>query len=211
MTVMTEDVPEEGRSARKRRAIITAASEVFLSNGYLGTSMDEIAARAAVSKQTVYKHFADKEKLFTSIILGSTDQAQQRFAAMTLDEEPDLATGLRNLARRLAKIVIQPEMMRLRRIIIGEADRFPEVARTWYEQGPGRVVDTLAVRFAELADRGLLRTEDPRLAAAQFNWLVLSIPLNEIMFRGNDEDFPDAELDRIADEGARVFLAAYRA
>jgi TetR/AcrR family transcriptional repressor of mexJK operon len=211
MTVMTEDVPEEGRSARKRRAIITAASEVFLSNGYLGTSMDEIAARAAVSKQTVYKHFADKEKLFTSIILGSTDQAQQRFAAMTLDEEPDLATGLRNLARRLAKIVIQPEMMRLRRIIIGEADRFPEVARTWYEQGPGRVVDTLAVRFAELADRGLLRIEDPRLAAAQFNWLVLSIPLNEIMFRGNDEDFPDAELDRIADEGARVFLAAYRA
>ena len=211
MTVMTEDVAEEGRSARKRRAIMTAASEVFLSNGYLGTSMDEIAARAAVSKQTVYKHFADKEKLFTSIILGSTDQAQQRFAAMTLEEEPDLATGLRNLARRLAKIVIQPEMMRLRRIIIGEADRFPEMARTWYEQGPGRVVDTLAVRFAELADRGLLRIEDPRLAAAHFNWLVLSIPINEIMFRGNDEDFPDAELDRIADEGARVFLAAYGA
>jgi TetR/AcrR family transcriptional regulator, mexJK operon transcriptional repressor len=56
---------EEGRSARKRRAIMEAATTVFLGKGYLGTSMDEIAALAAVSKQTVYKHFADKEGLFT--------------------------------------------------------------------------------------------------------------------------------------------------
>ena len=52
---------DEGRSARKRRAILEAATTRFLRNGYRGTSMDEIAARAAVSKQTVYKHFADKE------------------------------------------------------------------------------------------------------------------------------------------------------
>jgi TetR/AcrR family transcriptional regulator, mexJK operon transcriptional repressor len=206
---MTENLAEEGRSARKRRAILAAANEVFLSNGYLGTSMDEIAARAAVSKQTVYKHFADKEQLFTSIILGSIDQAQERFSAMTIDEDKDLADGLRDLARRLAKIVIQPELIRLRRIIIGEADRFPSVARTWYEQGPERLSDTLAKRFADLAERGKLRIADPKLAASHFSWLVLSIPLNEIMFRGNDEDFPDAELDRLADEGARVFLAAY--
>jgi TetR/AcrR family transcriptional regulator, mexJK operon transcriptional repressor len=206
---MTESPLDERRSARKRRAILTAASEVFLSNGYLGTSMDEIAARAAVSKQTVYKHFADKENLFTSIMLGSVDQAQERIAGITLDEDADLRAGLANLARQLIRVVIRPEMMRLRRIIIGEAERFPKVARTWYQQGPGRVVDSLATRFAGLAERGLLRVEDPRLAAAHFNWLVLSIPLNEIMFRGNDEAFPDEELDRIADEGARVFLAAY--
>src|SRR5437870_1635054 len=50
-----QDMAEEGRSIRKRRAIVEAAEEVFLSNGYVGTSMDEIAARASVSKQTVYK------------------------------------------------------------------------------------------------------------------------------------------------------------
>src|SRR2546425_4547113 len=61
---------EEGRSARKRRMIMEAATTLFLRNGYQGTSMDEIAALAAVSKQTVYKNFADKERLFSDIVLG---------------------------------------------------------------------------------------------------------------------------------------------
>ncbi|WP_030040457.1 TetR/AcrR family transcriptional regulator, partial [Streptomyces resistomycificus] len=55
----------EGRSARKRQAILEAATEVFLNKGYLGTSMDEVAALASVSKQTVYKNFTDKQRLFT--------------------------------------------------------------------------------------------------------------------------------------------------
>ena len=54
----------ESRSARKRRAIVEAATTLFLENGYRGTSMDQIAAVARVSKQTVYKHFSDKEALF---------------------------------------------------------------------------------------------------------------------------------------------------
>jgi TetR/AcrR family transcriptional repressor of mexJK operon len=61
----------EHTSARKRRAIIEAATTVFLSNGYLGTTMDEIAARARVSRQTVYKHFADKERLFSEIVTAN--------------------------------------------------------------------------------------------------------------------------------------------
>ena len=56
------DPDDQRRSARKRRAILDAAATTFLSNGYLGTSMDEIAALAHVSKQTVYKHFADKRE-----------------------------------------------------------------------------------------------------------------------------------------------------
>src|SRR4030095_5552040 len=57
------DLMEEGGSARKRRAIVEAATAVFRGNGYLGASMDEIAALAAVSKQTVYQHFDDQEGL----------------------------------------------------------------------------------------------------------------------------------------------------
>src|SRR5437868_81719 len=56
---------DPGRSARKRRAIMEAATTLFLRNGYQGTSMDDIAAAAAVSKQTVYKNFGDKGRLFT--------------------------------------------------------------------------------------------------------------------------------------------------
>jgi AcrR family transcriptional regulator len=68
MTMHNGESPHEdqGRSARKRSAILEAATTVFLDNGYLGTSMDEIAALARVSKQTVYKHFADKERLLSN-------------------------------------------------------------------------------------------------------------------------------------------------
>ena len=64
----------ERRSDRKRRAILEAATEAFLRHGFLGTSMDEIAAAAAVSKQTVYKHFSDKESLFREIVTTTVDE-----------------------------------------------------------------------------------------------------------------------------------------
>src|SRR5207244_1010955 len=68
------EAAEAGRSARKRQAILDAATTIFLRQGYLGTSMDEIAARAGVSKQTVYKHFADKERLFVEIVVATVDE-----------------------------------------------------------------------------------------------------------------------------------------
>ena len=71
---------------------------------------------------------------------------------------------------------------------------------------PGTVLD-----HAFLADRGLLRIADPLLAAQHLNWSILAIPLNEAMFRRADEGFAPADLERWADEGVRVFLAAYAA
>jgi AcrR family transcriptional regulator len=190
-----------------------SAAEVFLRKGYLGTSVDEIAAQAGVSKQTVYKHFTDKERLFTDVVLGTIDQMQERFGALTigLEHTEDVERDLRNLARRLVTLVIRPELAQLRRIVIGEFERFPEVARTWYEQGPQRVVTTLAPRLEQLSQRGLLRIDDPLLAAQHFNWLVLSIPLNGLMFGVPEEPYTQADLERFADEAVRVFLAAYRA
>jgi AcrR family transcriptional regulator len=86
------DVPdEEGRSARKHRLIMEAATAAFLRNGYLGTSVDEIAAAAGVSKPTVYKLFTDKERLFTEFALGTIDQVSEPFFAAigTLEEGAD--------------------------------------------------------------------------------------------------------------------------
>lgn len=129
---------------------------------------------------------------------------------MTLQESTGrFSTGCGQLARRYVSIVMQPQLLRLRRIIIGEADRFPGVARTWYQQGPERVAATLGARFQKLAQRGLLRMDDPVEAANQFNWLVLSIPLNKLMFYGDEAAFSKEELDHYADSGVRVFLAAY--
>ena len=201
----------EPRSARKRRAILDAATEVFLGSGYRGASMDEIAARAAVSKQTVYKHFADKERLFSEIVTATVDAASDPVhdEVRRLRDSGDLEADLRDLARRQLTKVMQPRLLALRRLVIAESARFPELGRLFYERGPGRTMAALADTFDRLGARGVLQVEDPQLAAAHFNWLIMSSPLNEAMLLGVDEPPPAAELDRHVKAGVRVFLAAY--
>jgi TetR/AcrR family transcriptional repressor of mexJK operon len=203
--------PEEHRSVRKRRAIVEAATTVFLRNGYLGTSMDEIAALAGVSKQTVYKHFADKQRLFSEIVSSTVDEVSEAVHAevLELEDSGDVDADLGDLARRQLVAVMQPRLLQLRRLVIGEANRFPELGRIFYERGPGRTLAALATAFEHLDARGELDLDDPLLAAQHFNWLIMSSPLNEAMLLGRDDPPARADLDRYADTGVRVFLAAY--
>jgi TetR/AcrR family transcriptional regulator, mexJK operon transcriptional repressor len=189
-----------------------AATTVFLRNGYVGASMDEVAAVAAVSKQTVYKHFVSKERLFTDIVLGSVGQVDELFrtAVESLRDTDNLDKDLGELARRFIMFILQPDVMRLRRLVIAEADRFPEVGRTFYAQGPERVAAALAECFEHLTERGLLHVDDPLLAAYHFCWLILSIPWNKVLLCGSDQQPTPAELEHFAESGLRVFLAAYR-
>jgi TetR/AcrR family transcriptional regulator, mexJK operon transcriptional repressor len=207
-----DEFEDERRSTRKRRAILDAATTVFLSNGYLGTSMDEIAALARVSKQTVYKHFTDKERLFSEIVTATVDEIANPNTdeVLNLRDTGDVERNLRGFARRQLRAVMEPRLLQLRRLVIGEAGRFPQLGRLFYERGPGRTIDALATRFERLSSRGALELDDPRLAAAHFNWLVMSIPLNQAMLLGEDEPATSSELDRYADAGVRAFLAAYR-
>jgi TetR/AcrR family transcriptional regulator, mexJK operon transcriptional repressor len=207
------------RKARPRRAgrlasagvIREAATTLFLRSGYLGTSMEEVATVAGVSKQTVYTHFADKERLFTDLILGATNRADDFLQYMTtvLQDTDDLETDLRQVARRYLGTVLQPELLLLRRLVIGESGRFPELAHTYYERAPERTLDTLASSFQRLAERGLLRLDDAPLAARHFAYLVLGAPLDRAMFCGGDGEMTPAELERQADAAVRAFLAAY--
>jgi TetR/AcrR family transcriptional repressor of mexJK operon len=203
---------DDRRSAPKHRAILEAATTVFLNNGYLGTSMDEIAALARVSKQTVYKHFADKERLFVEIVTNTVNEISDPVyeEVLNLADSGDIEADLRDLARRLLKGVMQPRLLQLRRLVIGEASRFPALGRTFYERGPGRTIAALATTFERLAARGVLRLEDPELQAIHFNWLIMSAPLNQAMLLGSDEPPTPANLKRHADSAVRVFLAAYR-
>ena len=205
------DLRPEGRTARKRRAILEAGASLFLRNGYRGTSMDEITALAGVSKQTVYKQFADKESLFSEIVISTVEEVAEPIhgEVLELQDGGDLEADLRGLARQLLGRVMQPRILQLRRLVIGEAGRFPELGRTFYEQGPGRTIAALATVFERLADRSVLQLDDPLLAAAHFNWLVMSIPLNRAMLLGEDAPPASAELNRYADAGVRAFLAAY--
>jgi AcrR family transcriptional regulator len=210
---MAADLQNEPRSARKRKAILDAATTVFLRGGYRGTSMDEIAALAGVSKQTVYKHFADKERLFAEIVTTTVDEVSEPVhnEVLNLADSGDVEADLRDLARRQIAAVMQPRLLQLRRLVIGEAARFPELGRTFFEHGPGRTLEALATAFERLAERGALQLDDSREAAAHFNWLIMSSPLNQAMLLGRDDPPPARELERVADAGVRVFLAAYGA
>jgi TetR/AcrR family transcriptional regulator, mexJK operon transcriptional repressor len=201
----------ETRSTRKRRTILDAAAAAFLDNGYARTSMDEIAALAGVSKPTVYKHFASKERLFSEIVLTTIDKFTEPFydEVRSLEDSDDIEIELRHLAHRLLGMVMKPELLQIRRLVIGEAGSFPDLGRTFHERGPGRAIAALTTEFELLAERGALRLDDPPLAAAHFNWLILSIPLNQAMLCGGDEPPTQIELERYADGGVCAFLAAY--
>jgi AcrR family transcriptional regulator len=205
----------EGRTPRKRRAILAAATEVFLQHGYLGASMDEVAAKAGVSKQTVYKQFENKERLFAEIVLGTSDQLMDGLVqayAETLDGAADAREGLRGLARRLLDSLTAGSVLQLRRLVIAEADRFPEVCGAWFTSGFEKSLEALGEALTQLTDRGLLRElDDPTLAAYQFAGLVMYKPMNRAMFAGTMERPKPGELDKLADQATEVFLAAYGA
>jgi TetR/AcrR family transcriptional regulator, mexJK operon transcriptional repressor len=198
------------RAERKRAAILDAAGQVFLAKGYVGTSMDEIASVAAVSKQTVYKHFADKETLFHELITATVHTTGGSGADdPVLTGDQPFGDELAAYARHLLHGVMQPHVLQLRRLVIGEATRFPALGRSFYDLGLARTIDALSVVLARLADYGHLRLDDPRLAAEHFIWLVLSIPLNRAMLLGDNHGIRAEDLDHYADAGVVAFLASY--
>jgi|HubBroStandDraft_6_1064221.scaffolds.fasta_scaffold88662_3 TetR/AcrR family transcriptional repressor of mexJK operon len=200
------------RSADKRSSILNAAAEIFLNGGFLGTSMDEIAAKARVAKQTVYAHFSNKRDLFVAMVSALTNQASDRVhvGVPEFHEGDDLKRYLTDYAVRQLQIVLTPRIIRLRRLVISEVSRFPELGEALYSGGPGRSIISLAAIFERLAERGVLAIRNPSLAASQFNWLVMSAPLNRAMLLGDDAIPSASELQKHAAESVQLFLAAYR-
>jgi TetR/AcrR family transcriptional repressor of mexJK operon len=209
----SQQAPPKKRAGRLASGgvILDAATTLFLRHGYAGTSMDEIAALAGVSKQTVYTHFADKERLFSDLVLRNTDRVDEFVDTLPrlLPDGDELEKDLRSLARRYITTVIQTRVLQLRRLVIAEGSQFPDLARTYYERVPERVLVALGSHLQRLAERGLLRLEDPQLAANHFAGLILWMPLDRAMFRRDEESLTTEELKRLADAGVRVFLAAY--
>jgi len=199
----------ERRSDRKRRALL-AATEVFLEKGYDCTSMDEVTAKAAISKPTLYKYFFDKERLFAEIVRDSSGEIDDlvRLAAEWMAGKRSVESGLIVLARRVISTLTQPRRLRLRRLVVANAERFPDVGRDWYEQGFERVLATLAISLQSLADRKLLRVNDPLLAANHFVGMLLWVPIDRAMFTGDSNSSPE-ELERYAVAAVRAFLAGY--
>jgi TetR/AcrR family transcriptional repressor of mexJK operon len=201
----------EGRSARKHREILEAATELFLKDGYHATSLDDVAGLASVSKQTIYNHFPDKESLFRTVVLsvGEISSGFIERAVIPLAVNGDPEAGLRKFASDYIATVMQPRVLELRRLVIAESGRFPDLARAYYDLVPEPVLKALASLIATWQHLGLLQEADTRLAAAHLAWLILW-PVDKAMFLGAKHGFADQELARVADAGVEAFVAAYR-
>jgi len=206
-------MPAPNRNAAKRDAIRRAALDVFLRRGYTTASVDEIVTESGVSRQTVYNNFGGKEGLFLAVV----DDVLDRFlAAMTavvdevaLGESDDLARDLARLGAGWVALALQPEMAGLRRLIVGEAAAFPNLAAEWRDRGPDRAQAMLRREFERLAERGRIDLgRDPALTIMLYSQSVLLIPNQLVLLSAQLS--PDPEMiDRYVGEAVAMFLARY--
>lgn len=204
-----ESLSQDPRVARSKALIVGAATAEFLEKGFAATSLDDVALRAGVSKRTIYNNYEGKEQLFQEVLAMALNRAET-FAvevASALGHSEEIGSELRAAASSLARAVLDDRIVLLRRLLIGEANRFPDMATEYYRRAPGRVLDALAGALRRYTQKGLLAVDDPALAAEHLAYLVLGASLDQALF-GVESPSP-AEMERLAEAGVVVFLRAY--
>lgn len=186
-----------------------AAWQVFLRHGFTDTSVDAIAAEAGVSKQTIYNHFGDKHALFGAVIetaqVHAARESQACFNEFT--ESGDLDRDLRAAVGIWVKLVAGRQATALRRVIIAEQLRHPELTDQWANARPA-FEGALAEEIQRQVRRGVLDVEDAALAAHQLAQLTASEAINQSLY-GRRELSP-AEIQKITDDGVTMWLRCYR-
>lgn len=208
----TQKTLREG-SAAKRSAILDAARELFLRNGVDRVSMDSIAAEAGVSKRTVYDYFGDKQNLFRSILAeasesldASVQQAlEQHFRPdVQITTTAQLEQALVALAIDLGtSIVGSPDYAAVFALVAQQRLRTQTIDDDVSTEIPEQALEDLIARFV---DRGLLDTDNPRLAAEHFSALT-------VLYAANDQPVPsradNGRIRQIMVDGVHAFMRAY--
>ncbi|MBP1850550.1 TetR/AcrR family transcriptional regulator [Rhizobium halophytocola] len=198
--------------AGKRDLIIEAAAEIFAEVGYATASIDGIASRAGVSRQTVYNQFGDKEKVFKEVVGEITQRSSAGFFSV-LDTFPDNPADLEAeltafTVRMLKTAACNPHSRWLTRLIEREGQRYPALFATWREYGPGKKYPAVAARFAQLAHAGHLQIDDPSLAARQYMALCMADIRSDMQLGIQPAD---AEIELMAANAVKTFLRAFSA
>lgn len=162
-------MPAEKSRPDKHDAITRAASEMFLAEGFDRASLDQIAQRAGVSKQTIYSHFADKQALFLAICTELTEKLTIPLRRPR-SESGDLRSILQRLGEDALAMMLHPASLDLHRLIVGASGRFPELGQAAYDAGAGRMIAELSALLEERSRSGdglsrrLTREQAERLA-----------------------------------------------
>jgi TetR/AcrR family transcriptional repressor of mexJK operon len=194
--------------SRKRRAILDAAAELFVGQGYGAVSMDAVAKAAGVSKATLYAHFTGKDALFAEIVGERLSQVQRETEASG-DHALPPRDSLRAMCRRWLRFMLAPRTLAIYRIVIGEGARFPDLARAFHAAGPGRGLAWLGAWIAEEKARGRLRADtEARLAAEH----MIGLLRGELYLRcvlGLHAAPDEAEIDGVVEPAVETFLRAF--
>ncbi|WP_306371112.1 TetR/AcrR family transcriptional regulator [Nocardiopsis sp. CC223A] len=197
-------------SVQKREAALAAAERQFLATGYESVTMDSIAGESGIAKQTLYSHFGSKRALFLELVTAKTVAASEHVLAedgVRIEPGCDPRAVLGEVLRAQLATVLDPSILGLRRLVIGEATRSPELAAALYEHGPRRAITSLAAILRALADLAILRVPDPELAATHLNWLVMGEPVNRAMLLGDEAArLSGAEVERHVEAALDTFL-----
>ena len=152
----------------KRRLILDGARAVFAELGYERATVDQIAARAGVSKATVYNHFQDKKALFVAAVVESCDDIRAGFEPCLRAPVGEVEQVLQVIGEQLMSTSLSPTVVSLYRQAIAEAERIPEIGRMVFEHGTVPIQEAVASYLRRWDEAGVLRVEDPRSAAISF-------------------------------------------
>lgn len=193
----------------KAMAIMTAAKELFLEQGFGAVSMDQIARQAGVSKATVYAHFVSKEKLFAEMVFRACI-AKAHAVLPELQADSDIEAALEEIAHIVVDHLLSPEPLAVYRIIMAEGPRFPELPKAFFGNGPLPMIRRLTDFFENANRLGLLSVPDTRLAAEQMVWLVRGpLGVRRLFTTDVPADFPAEE--NVIKGAARMIHSTYRA
>ncbi|WP_200824723.1 TetR/AcrR family transcriptional regulator [Nonomuraea solani] len=199
--------PSGKRAERNRQAIVAAAGEMFIREGF-DAGMDQIAAAAGVSKVTVYNHFGSKEELFIEVVGQAMGAAHTTMAEVRtrLAETGDVRETLVQTARAMVAAATDPARLALRNLVTGELRRFPDLGTAYQRRGPAQSAAALGEVFRDLCERGLLTIPDLELAVVQF----FGLTLYHHLIAGSIGAGVRPELaDRLIADGVDLFLTRY--
>ena len=187
-------------SRKKREQILEAAMHTFLELGYEGASMNLVAERAGVIKQTIYSHFQDKEGLFICVISSLTvDHVQHIFTKPTVESQSPEQI-LRTLAQTLASRQFDPRFTKLFRIVIGESGRFPKIAQL-YTRATIKPGSELLIQY--LRNHPDIHLPDPEAFARVYMGAIIHHCIQQHILYG--KTLLPFDLTRTVDELIRLF------
>jgi TetR/AcrR family transcriptional repressor of mexJK operon len=194
------------KSDEKRQQILEAATELFTSQGYANSSLEQVAAAANVSKQTIYSHFSGKADVLREGVKRRCMQAQLTVDQSDLSLPP--AEFLPLFATRFISTLLEDEALRMYRLCLNEGERHPELGIAFFESGPQLVMKALAQYLAAATTRNELQVDHPELAAAQFLFMVKGLPVDTTLL--NLPEWPyKISIEEYIKECCAMFLRAY--